>query len=217
MTEAEWLTCNDPTSMLHVVHCLSQSERKIRLFNAAVCRRFWNYLPEASQAILAESELIADGTAHVGSGKNDLCHWANEVVSSFDREFPAKNYPNEDFRIRRNSAIAVCYGVLPDELWGAVSYFWEIDPSERHPHSVTIRDIFGNPFRAVTFNSEWRTLSVVSLSQTIYDTRSFDRMPELGDALDRAGCRDQAIIDHCRQPSEHVRGCWVVDLVLGKE
>ena len=61
-----------------------------------------------------------------------------------------------------------------------------------------LRDIFGNSFSTVTFNSEWRTLSVVSLSQTIYDTRSFDRMPELGDALDRAGCRDQSILDHCR-------------------
>ena len=26
-----------------------------------------------------------------------------------------------------------------------------------------------------------------------------------------------AILNHCRQPGEHVRGCWVVDLVLGKE
>ena len=81
MTEAEWLTCNDPTSMLHVVRGLSPSERKVRLFNAAVCRRFWNYLPQASQAILAESELVADGVVRVVLGENDLCHRANAVVS----------------------------------------------------------------------------------------------------------------------------------------
>ena len=107
--------------------------------------------------------------------------------------------------------------VIPNELWGAVSYVWEIDPSERQPHSVIIRDIFGNPFRAVTFDPTWRTLSVVRLAQTIYDERAFDKMPELADALERAGCRDEAILNHCREPGEHVRGCWVVDLVLGKE
>jgi hypothetical protein len=85
------------------------------------------------------------------------------------------------------------------------------------PHSVIIRDIFGNPFRPITFDPSWRTLSAVRLAQTIYDERAFDKMPELGDAFERAGCRDEAILNHCREPGEHVRGCWVVDMVLGKE
>ena len=79
------------------------------------------------------------------------------------------------------------------------------------------RDIFGNPFRPITFDPSWRTLIAVRLAQTIYDERSFNKMPELGDALERAGCRDEAILNHCREHGEHVRGCWVVDMVLGKE
>jgi hypothetical protein len=217
VTNDEWLACCDPATMLHVVNRLEPSERKVRLFNAAVCRRFWNYLPEASRAILSESELIADDLAQVIAGKNDLCWRANAVVAPFDREFPARNYPSEVVRIRRDSAAAVCYAVISNELWGAVSYFWEIDPSERRSHPLIIRDIFGNPFRPVTFEPSWRTLSVVRLGQTIYDERAFNKMPDLGDALERAGCRDEVILSHCREPSEHVRGCWVIDLVLGKE
>ena len=54
------------------------------------------------------------------------------------------------------------------------------------------------------------------LSQTIYDQRRFVEMPVLGDALEEAGCTDADILDHCRQPGEHVRGCWVLDYLLGK-
>jgi hypothetical protein len=46
--------------------------------------------------------------------------------------------------------------------------------------------------------------------------RAFNRMPILGDALEEAGCTNPDILNHCRQPGEHVRGCWVVDLVLSK-
>ena len=38
----------------------------------------------------------------------------------------------------------------------------------------------------------------------------------LADALEESGCTDAGIRTHCRQTSEHVRGCWVVDLLLGK-
>ena len=58
---------------------------------------------------------------------------------------------------------------------------------------------------------------MVQIAQAIYDDRAFDRMPILADALEDAGCMDQTILNHCRQSGEHVRGCWVVDLLLGKE
>ena len=54
------------------------------------------------------------------------------------------------------------------------------------------------------------------LAQAIYDARAFDRMPQLADALEAAGCDNRDILDHCRSGGEHVRGCWVVDLLLGK-
>jgi hypothetical protein len=58
---------------------------------------------------------------------------------------------------------------------------------------------------------------VVKVAQAIYDERAFDRMSILADALEEAGCTDQDILAHCRSGGDHVRGCWVVDLVLGKE
>ncbi|WP_082843222.1 hypothetical protein [Gemmata sp. SH-PL17] len=80
-----------------------------------------------------------------------------------------------------------------------------------------IRDIFGNPFRPVVFSASWRTDTVVSLAQQMYESRDFGAMPILADALQDAGCNNDDILTHCRTPGEHVRGCWVVDLVLGKE
>jgi hypothetical protein len=55
------------------------------------------------------------------------------------------------------------------------------------------------------------------LAQAISDDRAFDRLPILADALEDAGCDNADILDHCRMPGEHARGCWVVDLILGKE
>jgi hypothetical protein len=55
------------------------------------------------------------------------------------------------------------------------------------------------------------------LAQSIYTDRAFDRMPILADALEDAGCDNADILNHCRQPGEHVRGCWAVDLILGKK
>src|SRR5262249_7206516 len=82
---------------------------------------------------------------------------------------------------------------------------------------VMVRDIFGDPFRSCTIDSAWLTSIVLSLTRTIYDERAFDRMPILGDALEEAGCDNKDMLDHCRQLDDHVRGCWVIDLLLGKE
>jgi hypothetical protein len=49
----------------------------------------------------------------------------------------------------------------------------------------------------------------------MYESRGFDRMPILADALEDGGCDEPSVLAHCRGGS-HVRGCWVVDLVLGK-
>ena len=76
---------------------------------------------------------------------------------------------------------------------------------------------FTNPFASMPPKTAWFTTTVVSLAQSIYDDRAFDRLPILADALEDAGCDSADILNHCRQPGEHVRGCWVVDLVLGKE
>jgi hypothetical protein len=80
-----------------------------------------------------------------------------------------------------------------------------------------LRDIVGNPFRPVTFDPSWLTSTVLSLGKGIYEEKAFDRMPILADALQDAGCENENILNHCRYESVHVRGCWLVDLILGKE
>ena len=80
-----------------------------------------------------------------------------------------------------------------------------------------IRDIAGDPFRPIVPDARWRTNNVLALARGVYDDRAFDRLPILADAMMDAGCEDDLIIEHCRGEGPHVRGCWVVDLVLGKE
>jgi hypothetical protein len=219
MTEAEWLASSEPRTMLQLVSRSSSSERKVRLFNAAICRRFLDYLPEASKAILLQSELLADGLVQPNSDEPDLCGLANEVVYHFDRQYPNKQFPSREIRIQRDAAAAVCYAVLPNELWGAAGYFWDIDPAEEEAHSILIRDVFGNPFRPVVLDASWLSWSdctVVKLAQAIYDDRVFDRLPILADALEEAGCTNADILSHCRGPGPHIRGCWTVDQILGR-
>lgn len=86
-------------------------------------------------------------------------------------------------------------------------------------HPVLLREIIGNPFCPVTADPSWlawngRTAEI--LAERIYEERRFGDLPILADALEEAGCTDEAILAHCRQPGDHVRGCWVVDLLLGK-
>jgi hypothetical protein len=70
------------------------------------------------------------------------------------------------------------------------------------------------PFSPATVPPGWPTETVVALGTVIYTERAFDRLPILGDALEEAGCTDEAILSHCRGPGPHVPGCWVVDSVL---
>jgi hypothetical protein len=80
-----------------------------------------------------------------------------------------------------------------------------------------LRDVFGNPFRPIAFSPEWRSATAVSVARRMYEAHDFSALPELADALQDARCDNADILDHCRGPGPHVRGCWVVDLVLGKQ
>jgi hypothetical protein len=89
-------------------------------------------------------------------------------------------------------------------------------PASEVASADLLRDIFGNPFRPVSVDPAWLTSTVVQLAQGIYEDRAFDRLPILADAMQDAGCENPDVLAHCRRPGPHVRGCWVVDLVLGK-
>jgi hypothetical protein len=89
--------------------------------------------------------------------------------------------------------------------------------------AALLRDIFGNPFRPVAIKPAWRTQTVSNLATAAYEERALPsgeldtaRLAVLADALEEAGCDNADMLTHCRQPGPHVRGCWVVDLILGK-
>jgi hypothetical protein len=91
------------------------------------------------------------------------------------------------------------------------------EQEEERQQLALLRDVFGNPFRPVAFHAAWRTDTAVSLAKGMYESRDFGVMPILADALQDAGCDNEDVLNHCRDPEQvHVRGCWVVDLVLGK-
>jgi hypothetical protein len=103
-------------------------------------------------------------------------------------------------------------------------YITEISPTQQQEshrrYCNLFREIFGNPFRPVPIDPSWlawRGGLVVMLAQSIYDERRFQDLPILADALEEAGCTSEDLLAHCRSSGEHVRGCWAVDLVLGKE
>jgi hypothetical protein len=79
-----------------------------------------------------------------------------------------------------------------------------------------LRELIGNPFRPVALGPAQRTPTVASLAAAIYEESAFDRLPILADALEDAGCADRALLDHLRGGGPHVRGCWALDLILGK-
>jgi hypothetical protein len=109
------------------------------------------------------------------------------------------------------------YGGWPNRL--ALRWRKTAKP-ERTQQVALLRDVVGNPFRKARVPATrlaWISSTVFSLAAAIYEQRVFDRMPILGDALEEAGCDHADILDHCRQAGEHVLGCWVVDLVLGKK
>lgn len=87
--------------------------------------------------------------------------------------------------------------------------------------SDLLRCIFGPlPFRTIEIDPGWlkrNNGAVVRVAQKIYDKDEFDQMPILVEALEEASCTNVEILAHCRQSTEHVRGCWVLDLLLGKQ
>lgn len=229
MTEAEWLACDNPTPMLK---CLQgdASDRKLRLFGCLCCRRHWHcLLDERSRMAVEMTELWADGLASEAELE------AAESAADRAREGVVTARQGGEYSIsERFTNAARAAGLLAtvnpfstDRCLVIAGYcrvigLHETDESDRPESedtslSAIIRDIFGNPFRAVAFSLDWRTTTAVLLAKQMYESRDFTAMPILADALQDAGCDDEDVLSHCRSGGVHVRGCWVVDLVLGKE
>ena len=115
----------------------------------------------------------------------------------------------EDAREQAPRAWRECYLLTDNLLRG--------EPARTFTRAV-VYDIFGNPFRPIAFDPAWRTSDVTALATGVYEARTFDQLPILADALQDAGCESADLLNHLRDPdAAHVRGCWALDLVLGKE
>jgi hypothetical protein len=110
-----------------------------------------------------------------------------------------------------------------DSCANAEGSAWENAAEAAHPDDVgreaiadLIREVVGNPFRAPALTPWCVTPDVSRMARVIYDSRAWTDLPILADALEEAGCADAAVLKHLRTPVKHVRGCWALDLVLGK-
>jgi hypothetical protein len=213
MTEAEWLTCEEPGPMLGLLRGRA-SARKLRQFDAGCARTIWDPLvDERSRRAVTAAEGLADGAAG-----------GAEVEAAAAEAWDAR----DELLMRRG------HGFRPGSpLYGAVAAacaaspyrtfdrFTDDDPLLKDSplaQAALLADIFGNPFRPAAFDPAWRTSTATALARQMYESRDFSAMPILADALQDAGCDSDDILNHCRDPhATHVRGCWVVDLVLGKE
>jgi hypothetical protein len=203
MTEAEWLACPNPWTMLEYVR-ESTSERKLRLFACAACRSLWHLLTDArSRQGVEVAELHAD--------KLTTAEQLYEAAIAADAG--ADDTHGEGADVADTAA-----DLTTGNAWSGAHAAATMDyPAQRPLHANILRDLIGNPFRPVSPDPAWRTPNVVKLAKAIYDERAFDRLPILADALEEAGCTNADILAHCRGAGPHVRGCWVVDMLLGKE
>jgi hypothetical protein len=268
MDEAEWLQAVDPEAMLR--HLGSDaSERKVRLFMFACVRRFWNRIsdPRLIEVIriaerhtdgeVAREELgFAVTDANRARTKHDQLSHAIYDSARYSPGKPALFAP----AVVRNLQAFAAKVIAPGNTLSSMSRFdggkpvhveiplnpWRVareavNDLERSNQCRLLRDIFGNVFRPISMLPEWLTPEVISLANSIYQARLFERLPELAALLENSGCTNAEILDHCRQceiPAiiqaigqswhyadfaayfqnygEHVRGCWVIDSILGK-
>jgi hypothetical protein len=234
MNATEWFRAIDPEPMLKAVQ-VKQHRRAVRLFSCACCRRLSSFLPPESLASVEVAERFADGLS--SRAELDSAHAAaNGAVLSLPRV-----WSYEEIRLRHATAAAADCSkgtaattpgatAITERVAHAVALHAAIavpeskfartrdaaHTTERAAQADLVREIFGNPFRPDGFSANWRTDTVLVLARLIYEERDFGAMPILADALQDAGCEDQELLAHCREPATHVRGCWVLDLVLGK-
>ncbi|HEY7312362.1 MAG TPA: hypothetical protein VH643_23565 [Gemmataceae bacterium] len=244
VTEAEWLDCTQPERMLEYFRGKA-SDRKLRLFACACCRRGWDWLDdECARQAVEIAERDADGLA----GAEDLAV-AWETFRRLDKLFHPARYD-----VPSSWADWVAY----DNAWHAArNICWPFVIATKDVTSkkaakeyrqkgiggkavgrmageasraavqaaikaecALIRDIFGNPCHPTTNSPTWLSWHdglLVSMARRMYDSRDFSDMPVLADGLEEAGCANQDVLSHCRQQGDvHVRGCWVVDSLLGK-
>jgi hypothetical protein len=215
LDEADWLECTRPDVLLAFLRGKA-TDRKFRLFAVACCRRFGAGLArDESRAAAAVAERLAEGQADAEE--------AARVRATLEAALNADAFADGIEYVAARTASAA---LDPDPVdaaevaarVGVVGPAEETWPSRREQAEL-VREVFGNPFRAVTVDLGWLTANdgvALKLARTAYREQAFDRLPILADALEDAGCTNADVLGHCREAGVHVRGCWLLDHLLGK-
>jgi hypothetical protein len=229
--EAGWQGCTQLFEMLPLVE-RRLSDRKRRLFAVACCRRFAHLFGDVrSLHALEVAERYADGLA--SEEEREAAEDAAVDVHIMMRESrfspSAVRWSRQAELLTQAAVLAVSpgvyyagdaadYGRLALAASGAGRW---VDQEEEARQCRLLRDVAGPPpFADHVIDPGWlagNDRAAEQVARWLYETKTFADLPILGDALEEAGCTDQRILDHCRLPGEHVRGCWVVDLILEKQ
>jgi hypothetical protein len=215
MTGEEWAASDDAFLMLRA-HARGVNRRRLRLFACACCRHFWDHFQrEPSRRAVEVAERFADGRATEEERKSAF----DDARRACDPHFPELAHlatfsvaEDGNFDLTRLTAHAA---------HAVAEWLDEIGHGERYRELADLlRDIVGNPWGNAGIAPPWLAWNdgfIPRFAQTIYDDRAFDQLPILADALEDAGCADDALLSHLRGPGPHVRGCWALDLILGRE
>jgi hypothetical protein len=191
-----------------------QDDRKLRLFACACARRVLHLMPDKNKIFLDAIELgeqLAEGKVTETKRKSlkDKCEKANERMRSAARAAAFNCLSSDASSAAWNGAWAAAAaepGKYEGKAWKAA----------RAKQADLLREIFGNPLAPVRVEPAWLKWSrrtVPQMAERIYRKQSFTDLPVLADALEDAGCTNSEILSHLRSAQEHVRGCWVLDLL----
>jgi hypothetical protein len=221
MTEAELLSGTDPMAILEFLRGKA-SDRKLRLFGCACCRRVWHVLDdERCRSAIEVAERFVEGEA-TNEERNRAFRAA---CKARDRHPQPTGRRAADERTCAYYAVSYVVGAQgTTAARNAAAYVlrhfeWK-DPDHLAAERARIRnlslDVFGNPFRPVAVEPDWRTSTVIALATGIDESLDFTAFPILADALQDAGCENPDLLNHCREAGDHARGCWAIDAILGK-
>ena len=204
MTADEWARSQNPHLLVEQLGSRPGYDRKRRLCICACTRRLFPHDTGPVCDWIVTAERYADGIA----GGQEL-----QRANALARSSPHGQVGQIGSTLAGRATLT---DVSHANFQGAVHFVYRLNCLDESELCDLLRDIFGNPFRPVAFSPEWRTSTAVAIAGGMYEGRDFAAMPILADALQDAGCDHAAVLDHCRRPGTHVRGCWVVDLLLGK-
>jgi hypothetical protein len=226
MNEAEWLSCSEPQVMLEWLTGRA-GDRKWRLFACAAARAVWASLARLRVRWAVETaERFADGQAtwqELRRAHSQACQSAHAAVWQGSRRRP--DHPSVGSESRLFFAAHAAHPCSPFPLRGLLLV--QTEGELKAISSPLLRDLFGPlPFRPVAVDPSWLSWgdgTVSRLALAAYEGRHLpagrlerERLAVLADALEEAGSTDTDLLGHLRGPGLHVRGCWAVDLVLGR-